>query len=160
MASFKATPPRCVAIIQSRMGSSRLPGKSIADVGGKPMICQVLNRVLSSKSVDQVVLATSTLEKDEPLAKVCTENGYQCFRGSEDDVLDRFYHAAKTNGAQICVRICGDCPLIDPLVIDQCVEKFHQVVLFFPLAHPIAIQQSSNCHATFTQLPIDVLLFF
>ena len=127
MASLSTPPrPRCVAIIQSRMGSTRLPGKSIADIEGKPMICHVMSRVLSSAMVDEVILATSTLPKDEPLAKVCEENGFKCFRGSEDDVLDRFYKAAVEHKADICIRICGDCPLIDSHVIDQCVIAFNE----------------------------------
>ena len=124
MSTCSTNKKRCVAIIQSRMGSTRLPGKSIAVIAGKPMICHVMSRVLSAKNIDQVVLATSSLGKDDPLAKVCEDHDFKCHRGSEDDVLDRFYQAAVAENAEVCVRICGDCPLIDPYVIDQCVQAF------------------------------------
>jgi glutamate-1-semialdehyde aminotransferase/spore coat polysaccharide biosynthesis protein SpsF (cytidylyltransferase family) len=113
-----------VAIIQSRMGSSRFPGKTLSDLAGRPMLSRVVERVRQSRAVDKVVVATSTASGDAAIADLCLRDGIPCFRGSEDDVLDRFYGAAKQYGASAVVRITADCPLIDPGVIDQVVERF------------------------------------
>jgi len=113
-----------VAIIQARMGSSRLPGKSLAQIEGRPMLWHVVQRVKRATLVDRVVVATSTAPADDAIEKMCRENGVPCYRGSENDVLDRFYHAALAEKAAQVVRITADCPLIDPEVIDQVVRRF------------------------------------
>jgi glutamate-1-semialdehyde aminotransferase/spore coat polysaccharide biosynthesis protein SpsF (cytidylyltransferase family) len=113
-----------VAIVQARMRSSRLPGKTIADVAGRPLLSHVVERVQSASRVDKVVVATTDQCADDPIAALCQIEGIQCFRGSEDDVLDRFYQAAQANGADIVVRITADCPLIDPAVIDKVIARF------------------------------------
>jgi spore coat polysaccharide biosynthesis protein SpsF len=113
-----------VAIIQARMGSSRLPGKVLKEVGGRPLLSYQLERVLKSKFIDKVVVATSTLEKDNALADFCEENQVACFRGSEDDVLSRYYDCAKMYSADTVVRLTGDCPLSDPAIIDAVIQKF------------------------------------
>jgi spore coat polysaccharide biosynthesis protein SpsF len=111
-----------VAIIQGRMGSSRLPGKVMAEIAGKPMLFHVVNRVRRAKKIHQVAVATSTHASDDPIAVFCDGNGISCFRGSEEDVLDRFYRAAKHFQADVIVRLSSDCPLHDPEVIDRVVE--------------------------------------
>lgn len=111
-----------VAIIQARMGSSRLPGKVMADIAGKPMIFHVANRVGRAKMIDLVAVATSTHNSDDVLAAYCKNEGIRCYRGSEDDVLDRFYQAAKDFNADIVVRLSSDCPLHDPDIIDLTVK--------------------------------------
>ncbi len=113
-----------VAIIQARMGSTRLPGKSLAEIEGRPMLWQVIQRVKRSRLVDRVVVATSTAPADDAIEKMCRENDVPCHRGSENDVLDRFYHAARAEKAAQVVRITADCPLIDPEVIDRVVGRF------------------------------------
>src|SRR5208283_3685864 len=115
-----------VAIIQARMGSSRLPGKSMAEIEGRPMLWQVIQRVKRSRLVDRVVVATSTAPADDAIEKMCRENDVPCHRGSENDVLDRFYHAARAEKAAQVVRITADCPLIDPEVIDRVVGRFQR----------------------------------
>lgn len=115
-----------VAIIQARMGSSRLPGKSLAEIEGRPMLWHVIQRVKRAKLVDRVVVATSTAPADDAIEKMCRESDVPCYRGSENDVLDRYYHAARAEKASQVVRITADCPLIDPEVIDRVVQRFQR----------------------------------
>lgn len=115
-----------VAIIQARMTSTRLPGKVLADIAGKPMLYYVVTRARQASTLDSVVVATSGRAADDPIAHYCGEIGLPCFRGSQDDVLDRYYQAAKSCGAETVVRITSDCPLIDPGVIDRVVMVFQQ----------------------------------
>jgi spore coat polysaccharide biosynthesis protein SpsF len=116
--------PKIVALIQARMKASRLPGKVLLDIGGKPMLARVVDRTRRSRFVDQVVVATSTEEADDPIKSYCSEQGFDCYRGSLHDVLDRCYQAAKSRSAGVVVRITADCPVIDPLVIDQTLQAF------------------------------------
>jgi glutamate-1-semialdehyde aminotransferase/spore coat polysaccharide biosynthesis protein SpsF (cytidylyltransferase family)/predicted dehydrogenase len=115
-----------VAIIQARMGSSRLPGKSLADIEGRPMLVRVIERAKRARLVDRVVVATTTAPVDDVIEKLCRENDVRCYRGSENDVLDRFYAAARAEKASQIVRITADCPLIDPEVIDRVVKRFQR----------------------------------
>ena len=115
-----------VAIIQARMGSSRLPGKSLAEIEGRPMLWHVIQRVKRARLVDRVVVATSIAPADDAIEKMCRENDIPCHRGSENDVLDRFYAAARAEKASQVVRITADCPLIDPEVIDRVVRRFQR----------------------------------
>ena len=115
-----------VAIIQARMGSSRLPGKSMADIEGRPMLWHVIQRVKRANLVDRVVVATSTKAADDAIEQMCRDNGVSCYRGSEQDVLDRYYVAARGEKAGQIVRITADCPLIDPEVIDRVVRRFQR----------------------------------
>ena len=115
-----------VAIIQARMGSSRLPGKTMADVEGQPMLGHVIDRVRCAGKVNRVVVATSTAPADDIIASFCESIGTPCHRGSESDVLDRFYQAARAEKAHTVVRITGDCPLIDPAIIDRVIEQFQR----------------------------------
>ncbi len=115
-----------VALIQARMGSSRFPGKVLEDLAGRPMLWHVVNRVRKAAKVDKVVVATTDRDVDDPVAQFCEEEGIVFFRGSESDVLDRFYQAAKANHADVVVRITADCPLIDGAVIDKVLERFQR----------------------------------
>lgn len=115
---------RTVAVIQARMGSSRLPGKVMADIQGQPMLQRVVERALRANRVDTVMVATSDHPADRALADYCRQQGVPCFQGSEDDVLDRFYHAARSMDAHVIVRLTADCPLLDPEVIDRVVADF------------------------------------
>lgn len=108
-----------IAIIQARLGSTRLPGKVLKEISGKPMLWHVINRVKRCKNIDKIVLATSELEQDDVLEEFARENDIAYFRGSEEDVLSRYYYAATQFNADIIVRLTGDCPLIDPKVVDK-----------------------------------------
>ena len=112
---------KTVAIVQARMGSSRLPGKVMRRVGGRPMIDLVLARLSAARSIDGIVLATSTGAENDALATHVRGLGFAVCRGSEDDVLDRYYQAARTHAADVVVRITGDCPFVDPEVVDRIV---------------------------------------
>lgn len=103
-----------VVVIQARMGSSRLPGKVLMPLGGKPAIQQVVERARQIPGVTEVVLATSTSPGDDRLAAFCESIGATVVRGSENDVLDRYYQAARQAGADVVIRVTGDCPLLDP----------------------------------------------
>ena len=113
--------PRTVAIIQARMTSSRLPGKVLMPIAGKPAILFMHARVRRAKLIDAICLATSVDPSDDALAACAEAAGLDVHRGSLDDVLDRFVGAARAHQAEIVVRLTGDCPLIDPEIIDQVV---------------------------------------
>src|SRR2546426_3546265 len=113
-----------VALVQARMGSTRLPGKVLADIAGEPMLGRIVSRVERSRMVQKTIVATSAAKSDDRVAEVCEKKGIAIFRGSEKDVLDRFYHAAKSHQGDVVVRITGDCPLIDPEVIDRVITAY------------------------------------
>jgi spore coat polysaccharide biosynthesis protein SpsF len=117
---------KVVAIIQARMRSTRLPGKVLADVGGRPMLCRVCDRARQAELVDQVVVATTFHPDDDQIVDQCRRMRLPCFRGSAEDVLDRYHQAAGAYQAEAVVRITADCPLIDPQVIDLVVSAFLQ----------------------------------
>ena len=113
-----------VAVIQARMGSSRLPGKVLKDISGKPMLWHVVNRLRYSKLINKIVVATSVNKKDDVIEKFCKENNIDFYRGSEKDVLDRYYQTAILYKADYVVRITADCPLIDPQVVDKVISGY------------------------------------
>ena len=106
------------------MGATRLPGKMMKDIAGQPVIAHVFRRARLSKRARDIWLATTTSPADDILAEWAEEGGIKCYRGSENDVLDRYYQAAKLAKAEVIVRVTGDCPLIDANVIDAVVDKF------------------------------------
>ncbi len=114
--------PRIIAIIQARMGSSRLPGKVLLEIAGQPMLTRVVERTRRAKTVAEVVVATTTNASENPIAGFCKKRGYAFTRGSLYDVLDRYYQTAQQFQANIVVRITGDCPVIDPALIDETVD--------------------------------------
>ena len=115
---------RIVAIIQARMNSDRLPGKVLKNICGKSMLSRVVQRVNCATSLDNVVVATSDTNVDDSIENECHKLGVLVFRGSENDVLDRFFQAALVYKAEVAVRITADCPLIEPAVIDKVVQAF------------------------------------
>jgi spore coat polysaccharide biosynthesis protein SpsF len=113
-----------VAIIQARMGSTRLPGKVLKEVCGRPLLWHLIYRLRRAKIIEDIVLATTSLDEDKVLLEKAQEWGVKAFAGSADDLLDRYYQAAKTFKADPVVRITADCPLIDPQVVDRAVREF------------------------------------
>ncbi len=125
-----------LAIIQARMSSSRLPGKVMQDIAGKPMLQHVIERARAARLVDQVVLATTNDPSDDVLQHFCQEQGHPFYRGSLNDVLDRFYRAAFQFQADVIIRLTADCPLLDPKLID--------LTLLALLGMPLALDESRN----------------
>lgn len=109
---------RVVCIIQARMGSTRLPGKVLRPILGHPMLRWVVHRLERSRLIDDIVVATTEGDNDTPIAELCTAEGWNLFRGSEDDVLDRYHRAATQFNADTVIRVTSDCPAIDPQVVD------------------------------------------
>jgi spore coat polysaccharide biosynthesis protein SpsF len=111
-----------VAVVQARMTSTRLPGKVLLDIAGRPMLHRVVQRVRRAITVDRVVVATSTDPSDDPIAGWCNDSAVGCRRGSLHDVLSRYYEAAAAEAAEVVVRVTSDCPLIDPGVVDEVIS--------------------------------------
>jgi spore coat polysaccharide biosynthesis protein SpsF len=123
--------PRVIAIVQGRMESTRLPGKIMMDIAGKPMLERVFTRTSRSKSIHQTWIATTTNLSDNTVADFCIGNSIHVYRGNEFDVLDRFYQLVRDKHIQVIVRITADCPLIDPDLIDKTVNILIQENLDF-----------------------------
>lgn len=115
---------KILCIVQARMGSERLPGKVINPLMGKPMILYTLDRLSRSKYINEVVLATSVDQKEQPLVDILQAAGYKFFRGNESDVLKRYRDTAEEFGGDIIIRVTGDCPLIDPEILDNVITYF------------------------------------
>jgi len=116
--------PRVCTIIQARMASARLPGKIMKELAGHTMLWHVVERAKKASMVDKTIVATTTDLQDDAIQDLAEKEGWPLYRGSRDDVLDRYYQTAKVFKADIIVRITADCPLIDPLVIDECIREF------------------------------------
>jgi spore coat polysaccharide biosynthesis protein SpsF len=120
-----------VGIIQARMSSKRLPGKVLKMIQGQPMLARVVERARMAETLDKVVVATTNDPSDDPVAELCQERGYPFLRGNLYDVLDRFYKPAQTFGADVVVRFTGDCPLLDPGLVDHTVREFFRTGVDF-----------------------------
>ena len=116
-----------LAIVQARVSSTRLPGKVLKPILGRPMLWRQLERLKHANRIDQLLVATSDQPDDRQLVGMCADFGVACFCGSLDDVLDRFYKAALSVGADTIVRLTGDCPIIDAEVVDNVIEYFQKV---------------------------------
>jgi spore coat polysaccharide biosynthesis protein SpsF len=142
-----------IAIIQARMGSSRLPGKVLAEIQGKPMIAWVVERAGMANLLDAVIVATTVDANDDAVAELCETSGYPCVRGRAADVLYRYVQAAEMYHADIVVRLTGDCPLIDPGIIDTTIRAFLD-------SDPPAIYASNRIVRTFPiGLDVEVMAF-
>ena len=112
------------AIIEARMTSTRLPGKHMLLANGKPMIGYLIDRLKQVSSLDEIIMATTINDADEPLVDLAKTNGISCYRGSEDNVMSRVIGAAEAVNSEIIVGITGDCPVIDPIIIEQAIQTF------------------------------------
>ena len=111
-------------IIQARMGSSRLSGKVMLELEGKTVLQHVIDRVRQCKLVNEIIIATTDLKQDDTITEHVTNYGVKCFRGSETDVLSRYYFAALENNLDTVIRITSDCPLIDPQIVDKLIQAY------------------------------------
>lgn len=144
--------PSVGMIIQARMGSTRLPGKVMLDLLGAPMLQRQLERLLRCRRVHNIVVATSTLAVDDAIADfVDAQPNVGLYRGSEADVLSRYYEAAQMIRADVIVRITADCPLIDPEVVDRCIGVY--------LDDAREIHYASNCHERTYPRGLDTEVF-
>jgi spore coat polysaccharide biosynthesis protein SpsF len=142
--------PRVVVIVQARMGSTRLPGKVLMDLEGRPMLERQLKRLALARTPDVIAVATTTDPHDQPIVDLAVRLGVPFTRGSEDDVLDRYVQAAAEHAAEVVVRVTADCPLIDPPVLDKCVDAL--------LADPTLDYASNTVTRTYPRgLDVEVL---
>ncbi len=117
---------RNLALLQARVDSSRLPGKVLMPILDKPMILHQIERIRNCQKIDKLIVATSSEASDDGLAKTCRGAGIECYRGSLKDVLNRFVQAALPHRPEAVIRLTGDCPLADPVVIDQVIAFFEE----------------------------------
>lgn len=113
-----------VCIMQARIGSTRLPGKVLKKICGKTVLEHDIDRLKRVKNINKIVIATTILEKDEDIVKESGRLKVECYRGSEEDVLSRYYYAAKENNADIVVRVTSDCPLIDSEITEKIIQYY------------------------------------
>jgi spore coat polysaccharide biosynthesis protein SpsF len=146
------TRPHIVALIQARMGSTRLPGKTLVDIAGEPFLAHVIKRTRASRTVRDIVVATTTDPADDAIVALAARLGAGTYRGSANDVLDRFYQAARQASAGIIVRITADDPFKDPDVIDLIVGRL--------LADPALDYASNTIEPTFPEgLDVEAFTF-
>lgn len=127
------------ALIQARMASSRLPGKVLADISGKPMLHHVIDRVKASRVIQDIIVVTTTALEDQTVCTLADERNVKTYAGSAIDVLDRYYQAAKCFRIDVVVRITADCPLMDPSIIDRTVKTFFESGCdYASTAYPVA----------------------
>jgi len=117
---------KITAIIQARMGSTRLPGKVLLDLGGETVLARVVSRLRRATQVNEIAVATTNSVADDAIVRECSRLKVSSFRGSENDVLDRCYQAARVFAADVIVRITSDCPVIDPDLVDETIGLFQR----------------------------------
>jgi len=154
-----------LAIIQARMGSTRLPGKSMKKILDRPVVSYVVERIRHAKKIDDLIVATTVLSGDDAIADFCREGGIRCFRGDSDDVLSRYFYAAsaylKERGLKaeelVIVRITADCPLLDPRIIDQVVLEYQRTASSLSL--PSYVSNTIATHPQSWPKGMDVEVF-
>jgi len=146
--------PRVLAIIQARMRSSRLPQKVMLDIAGKPMLQRVIERTARANQVTEVVVATTRDGDEDPIAMLCGKLGVACYRGSLQDVLDRYYRCAQPYQPDVVVRITSDCPVMDAGLIDETILALEgtpgESILWLPQGDPTKYPT-----ATHAEIPWD-----
>ena len=118
--------PKVIAIVQARMTSTRFPGKVLTKVMGRPLLSYQIERLRLSKMIDKIIIATTVNKGDDPIVKLCQKERFNFYRGSEDDVLDRYYQTAKKYNATHIMRLTADCPLIDPDICDRIADVYFE----------------------------------
>lgn len=123
---------KVVATVEARMTSSRLPGKVLMMAGGKPLLQLLIERLRLARGIDQILVATTVNATDDPIEALASSAGVGVFRGSEEDVLGRVAGALRATGADVCVEITGDCPLVDPAIVEEALGEYLRTAA----AHP------------------------
>jgi spore coat polysaccharide biosynthesis protein SpsF len=141
---------RTVAIVQARLGSSRLPGKVLQDLAGATMLARVVERLRAARTIDDIVIATTMSESDDPIITEAARLGVHAWRGSEQNVLARYIGAARKYHAGAVVRVTSDCPLIDPETIDRVVNTLRNA----------SVDYTSNTHTRTYPRGLDVEAFY
>lgn len=138
---------KTVAIVQARMGSTRLPGKVLLEAAGKPLLVWHLERLAQVSQLDRIVVATTDSAADDVVADCAARMGVAVFRGSEDDVLDRYYQAARCFQAELVLRTTSDCPLLDPALVSAVLERWHQAgdLDYLSTATPQSYPRGMDC---------------
>lgn len=145
---------KTVAIIQARMGSSRLPGKVMMKLGVQTVLSHVITRVKKAHGIDEIAVATTNQVQDDVIQQEADKMNVVCFRGSETDVLERYYQAAKQYDADIVIRITSDCPFLDPNLLTKMVRAFHDT---YRIGTPI--DYFSNCLVRTYPRGLDIEIF-
>lgn len=145
------SPHPIVAIVQARMGSTRLPQKTLAPLAGKPMLAHILERIQAVEAIDQIVIATTTRPEDEAIVHLAQDLDVPVYRGSVEDVLDRFYQCARQIGAHTIVRVTADDPFKDPQIIQEMLEHWQA-------AYPAYDYLSNTLEPTYPE-GLDVEIF-
>lgn len=143
-----------VCFVQARMGSARLPGKVLLELNNHSVLYHVVTRVQQSNFIDKVVVATTIGQEDDVIIRECEKHGFEHFRGSEEDVLDRYYQAANLYAADHVVRVTSDCPLIDPKIIDLVIYRYLK-----SFENGINYDYASNCVERSYPRGLDVEIF-
>ena len=147
---------KVLVVIQARMSSTRLPGKTLMPLAGRPLLERMIERVLAARTPSDVVVATTEDDVDDEIVRVAAAAAVPCFRGHPTDLLDRHYAAARARGAEVVVKIPSDCPLIDPAVIDRVIGHYLEragSVDFVSNLHPATYPDGNDVEV----MPIDVL---
>lgn len=138
-----------LALLQARMTSSRLPGKVLKPILGRPMLERQVERILRSQRIDRLIVATSLTPEDDAIRALCKSIGIDCFRGDLENVLDRFYQAARQYNPEHLIRLTGDCPLTDPVLIDELADFYVERECDY----------ASNCHEPTLPDGLDAEIF-
>lgn len=144
---------KTVAIIQARMGSARLPGKVLMDLAGQPVLWHIVSRLRRCQKLDEIAIATTTREVDQPVVSFAGKDGIRAFRGPEDNVLSRILQAAEALSADIILRVCGDSPLIDPVAIDRLIEALIESGADYCIGDP----ETPTVHEGFSPFTVQAL---
>jgi spore coat polysaccharide biosynthesis protein SpsF len=115
---------KVVAVVEARMSSARLPGKVLMPAGGRPLLAVLVSRLRRAAGIDEIVIATTRNPADDPIAELARREGVGVFRGSEDDVLGRVSECLERHGADVCVEVTGDCPLVDPAIVEEALAAY------------------------------------
>lgn len=148
---------KSVAIIQARMGSSRLPGKVLLEIQGRSLLAYLIERLRSATTLDEIIVATTALEMDNPIVEECGRLGVGAFRGPEHDVLARYHQAARECGAGIVVRVTGDNPFTDPDSIDRVVRHIRGTGVHYAIETNLPVGTAGEALTAFALEYLDIV---